>query len=161
MNTVNSGTVNGERAAPPRHPRCSLLLAGTAFVLMALPDQARAQTIAITGGTVYPVSGPKIPNGTVLIRDGRIAAVGANVEIPAGAVRVEASGKWVTPGLIHANAGAGLGVAGLGGFSESRVEGQVNPSFNPAEAIDPASFTIPVARTGGITSALLLPNGGL
>jgi imidazolonepropionase-like amidohydrolase len=118
-----------------------------------------AQVIAITGGTVYPVSAPKIPNGTVLIRDGRIAAVGANVAIPADAIRVDATGKWVTPGLIHANANAGLGVAGLGGQSEAGVRGDVNPSFNPADGIDPAAFTIPIARTGGITGAVLAPNG--
>ena len=43
-----------------------------------------AQTIAITGGTVYPVSGPKLERATVLIQNGRIAAVGTNVTIPAG-----------------------------------------------------------------------------
>ena len=46
---------------------------------------ANAQVIAITGGTVYPVSGPKIENATVIIRDGKIAAVGALVAIPDGA----------------------------------------------------------------------------
>jgi len=45
---------------------------------------AGAQTIAITGGTVYPVSGPKIEHGTVLISNGKVSAVGANVPIPAG-----------------------------------------------------------------------------
>src|SRR5256885_15579035 len=59
-----------------------------------------AQTIAITGGTVYPVSGPKINNATVLIRDGRIAAVGTNLAGPAGATSIDASGKWVRAGLI-------------------------------------------------------------
>ena len=41
-----------------------------------------AQTIAITGGTVYPVAGPKLAKATVLIRDGRIAAVGTDVSVP-------------------------------------------------------------------------------
>lgn len=118
-----------------------------------------AQTIAITGGTVYPVSGPKLSNATVLLSDGKIVAVGANVAIPANAVRVDASGKWITPGFIHANANAGLGVAGIGGEGEGRVQGDVNPSFNPMEGVDPGAFTIPIARTGGITSALLGPGG--
>jgi imidazolonepropionase-like amidohydrolase len=124
-----------------------------------LPATLRAQTIAITGGTVYPVSGPRLSNATVLIRNGRIVAVGTNLTIPSGAVRVDASGKWVTPGLIHANANAGLGVAGLNGLGEGAVRGEVNPSFNPIEAVDPAAFTIPIARTGGITSAILVPGG--
>lgn len=120
---------------------------------------AKAQTIAITGGTVYPVSGPKITNATIVIQDGRITAVGANPAVPAGATRVDATGKWITPGLIHANAGAGLGVAGLNGQQEGGVQGEVNPSFNPSEGVDPAAFTIPIARTGGITGALLVPGG--
>jgi imidazolonepropionase-like amidohydrolase len=120
-----------------------------------------AQTIAITGGTVFPVSGARIPNGTVLIRDGRITAVGANLAIPAGATRIDASGKWVTPGLFHAAARAGLGVSGLNGLGESRVQGDVNPSFDPTEGIDPAAFTIPIARTGGVTGGLLPASGGL
>ena len=70
-----------------------------ATVLCALAgaaSMAAAQTIAITGGTVYPVSGPKIERGTVLIRNGRIVAVGANVAVPADAQRIDATGKWVT-----------------------------------------------------------------
>jgi imidazolonepropionase-like amidohydrolase len=118
-----------------------------------------AQTIAITGGTVYPVSGPKLVNATIVIEAGRIKAIGANVPVPAGATRVDATGKWITPGLIHANANAGLGVAGLNGQQEGGVQGEVNPSFNPAEGIDPAALTVPIARTGGITGGLLLPGG--
>jgi len=108
---------------------------------------AQTGTIAITGGTVYPVSGPRIANGTVVIQNGRITAVGANVAVPAGALRVDATGKWITPGFIHASANAGLGVAGLGGQQEGGVQGDVNPSFNPAEGIDPAAIGIPIPYT--------------
>src|SRR5439155_866138 len=69
-----------------------------------------AQTIAVTGGTVYPVSGPKIANATVLIRDGKIAAVGTSVVVPSDATRIDAAGKWVTPGLIDGG-GARAGVS--------------------------------------------------
>jgi len=131
------------------------LVFGLAVPAVPLP----AQTIAITGGTVYPVSGPKLVNATIVIEAGRIKAIGANVPVPAGATRVDATGKWITPGLIHANANAGLGVAGLNGQQEGGVQGEVNPSFNPAEGIDPAALTVPIARTGGITGGLLLPGG--
>ncbi len=67
-----------------------------------------AQTIAITGGTVYPASGPKLANATVLIRDGRIAAMGTNVSVPSDATRIDATGKWVTPGLIDGAGQLGL-----------------------------------------------------
>jgi len=127
--------------------------------MMLLAAPLSAQTIAITGGTVFPVSGPKVENGTVLLRDGRIVAVGLNVTIPTDATRVDASGKWVTPGLIQLEANAGLGVRGLGGFGESRVEGPVNPSFSPVEAYDPAAIDIPVTRTGGVTTGLEAPGG--
>src|SRR5256714_15682667 len=74
-----------------------------------------AKTIAITGGTVYPVTGPKIENATVIIRDGRIAAVGANVAIPTGATRIDAAGKMVTPGLIDRARQMGVREVGAGG----------------------------------------------
>ena len=67
-----------------------------------------AQTIAITGATVYPVSGPKIAHATVLIRDGKITAVGARVVIPARATRIDATDKWVTPGLLDGSGQMGL-----------------------------------------------------
>jgi imidazolonepropionase-like amidohydrolase len=151
MKTVNSErrTVNGK----------SRLLGFIMSLCAFAPLRLCAQSIAITGGTVYSVSGPRIPNGTVLIQDGRITAVGANVAIPAGATRVDAAGKWITPGLIHANANAGLGVSGLGAFQEGRIQGEINPSFNPAEGIDPAAFGIAVVRTGGVTGGVLVPGG--
>ena len=126
---------------------------------LLFPFPLASQTVAITGGTVYPVSGPKIERGTVVITNGRITAVGANVSPPSGATVVDATGKWVTPGLIHSNANAGMGVAGLGGFGELAKEGDVNPSFNPAEGLDPNAITIPVVRTGGITTGVVLADG--
>src|SRR6185295_15328237 len=81
-------------------------------IVVGAATAAAGQTIAITGGKVYPVSGPVIENGTVLVRDGKIVAVGANVTVPNGATRIDATGKWVTPGLI--NALTGLGVSEIG-----------------------------------------------
>lgn len=125
----------------------------------ALAAPGSAQTTAITGGTVFPVSGPKIERGTVVMVNGKITAVGANVMVPSGATIIDATGKWVTPGLIHAGANAGTGVAGLGGYGERSVSGDVNPSFNLADGIDPAAITIPVARTGGVTTGVYTPDG--
>ena len=99
-----------------------------------------AQTIAITGGTVYPASGAKIDNATVLIRDGRIAAVGTNVAVPAGATRIDAAGKWVTPGLIDAAGQMGLTeISAVPGTNEAfQRTSEVAASFNVAEGINPA-----------------------
>lgn len=119
-----------------------------------------AQTIAITGGTVIPVAGPRIENGTVLIRDGVIAAVGASVAVPDGAQRIDARGKIVTPGLINAFTQLGLTEVDLApGTVESSVNSDVAAAFNVAEGINPASTLIPVTRIEGITSALVAPVG--
>jgi imidazolonepropionase-like amidohydrolase len=122
-----------------------------------------AQTIAITGGTVYPVSGPKIENATVLIRDGRIAAVGTNVAVPEGATRIDASGKWVTPGLIDAAGQMGLTEIGaVQNTNEAVLRGNdVAAAFNVLEGINPASTLIAVNRIEGVTTTLAVPNGGL
>src|SRR5439155_22918014 len=66
------------------------------------------QVIAIRNATVYPISGPAIERGTVLIRDGKIVGVGANVAVPAGATVVDATGKYVMPGIIDAMTYYGL-----------------------------------------------------
>ncbi len=118
-----------------------------------------AQTIAITGGTVYPVSGPKIEHATVLIRDGRIAAVGSNVAVPAGATRIDAAGKWVTPGLIDGAGQMGLREIGaVQGTNEYAVRGNdVAAAFNVLEGINPASTLIAVNRVEGVTTTLAVP----
>jgi imidazolonepropionase-like amidohydrolase len=136
-------------------------------LLLAAASTAGAQSIAITGGTVYPVSGPKIENGTVVLRDGRIVAVGRDVAIPAGAERVDATGKWVTPGLINSATNLGLTEAGApafsGGYSDIRANGTkgISASFNAWEGINPASTFIIPTRQDGITSVLVGPAGGL
>lgn len=122
-----------------------------------------AQTIAITGGTVYPVSGPKIEQATVLIRDGKIAAVGTGVSIPADATRIDATGKWVTPGFID-----GAGQIGLveisavpAGREASIRDDTIAAAFNVAEGINPASQLIAVTRIEGITTTMASPSGHL
>lgn len=135
----------------------ALLLAGT--------TPLSAQTVAITGGRVLPVSGPAIENGTVLIRDGRIVSVGANVAIPANAQRIDATGKIVTPGFI--NPVTTLGVVEVGAVSETN---DVMPTPGPAginaavriwDALNPNSVLIAPARDGGVTTVGILPFGGL
>jgi len=122
-----------------------------------------AQTIAITGGTVYPVSGPKIEHATVLIRDGRIAAVGTGVSIPPDATRVDATGQWVTPGFIDGGGQMGLvEIGAVGGTREGSIQGDtIAAAFNVAEGLNPASQLIPVTRVEGITTTLASPSGHL
>jgi imidazolonepropionase-like amidohydrolase len=133
------------------------LLAATAAPAYAL------QTIAITGGTVYPVSGPKIEHGTVIIRDGKIAAVGANVSVPAGAQTIDATGKWVTPGLINAATQLGVEeVQAVSSTSDQRASGTdgVAASFRVVDGFNPRSIMIQPARNDGVTSVVDLPQSG-
>lgn len=139
------------------------LWSATLLVLVAA-GRADAQVVAITNGTVYPVSSPKLDGATVLLRDGRIVAVGRDVTVPADATVVDAAGKWVTPGFIHAGSSIGVRLTDSGAQEETQedvVLGDVKASFNVAEAVDPASMTIPVVRAEGITTALAMPLEGL
>lgn len=122
-----------------------------------------AQTIAITGGTVHPVSGPRIENATVLVRDGAIVAVGRDVAVPAGARVIDARGKVVTPGLFNAGTQLGLTeISAVQSNNEGRLSGnEVAASFNVAGGINPFSQLIPVTRIEGVTTALSAPDGGL
>jgi hypothetical protein len=146
------------------------VIAGAAVALLlacAAPRpvlRAQSDTVAIVGGTVYPVSAPKIERGTVVIRDGRIVAVGANVAVPADAQRIDASGKWVTPGFINVISTVGLvEVASSAGASDRGAVGRNNiaASFTPWEAFDAASPLIQSTRNDGITTIGLVPSGNL
>ncbi len=122
-----------------------------------------AQTIAITGGTVYPVNGPKLEHATVLIRNGTIAAVGANVSIPPEATRIDATGKWITPGLINGAGQMGLTeISAVAETDDAAVRSDtIAAAFNVAEAINPASMLIAITRMDGITTTLAVPDSGL
>jgi imidazolonepropionase-like amidohydrolase len=130
--------------------------------MLAMP--AAAQTIAITGGKVYPVSGPPIENGTVIITNGKIAAVGANVPIPAGAQRIDATGKTVTPGLVDASTQLGVQeVAAVNDTRDMSARGKDNiaAAFTVWEGLNPNSVLLAPARKEGITSFVVVPTGGL
>jgi imidazolonepropionase-like amidohydrolase len=130
----------------------------------AMAGTLRAQTVAITGGKVYPVSGPPIEGGTVLMRDGKIVAVGKDVSIPGNAQRVDATGKWVTPGLVNSNTSVGFGDVGFsGGPRELSAKGHdgIAAGFQVWLGFNTQSTMIAPAREGGVTSVVASPSGGL
>ena len=143
-----------------RTPR---LLPTLAALLVAPP--AAAQVLAITGGTVLPVVGPRIERGTVVITDGIITAVGAAVAIPANATRIDATGKWITPGLIAV--GSSLGLVEVGAVRPTRdgtARGSDNiaASFRAWDGLNPASVLFaPARQDGGITTVATWPSGHL
>ena len=141
----------------------SLVTVPATLALAGAP--AAAQVVAITGATVHRVSGPPIENGTIVMRDGRLVAVGAGVAIPAGARRIDAQGKWVTPGIFSALTTLGLSEVGrLDGTYDASATGNGNgivASFKLWEGYNPASAWLQVTRNDGITTVGLVPSGGL
>jgi imidazolonepropionase-like amidohydrolase len=132
--------------------------------ICAMAGSVRAQTVAITGGKLYPVSGPPIEGGTVLIRDGKIVAVGKDIAIPSNAQRVDATGKWVTPGLVNSNTSLGFGDVGFsGGPRELSAKGHdgIAAGFQVWLGFNTQSTMIAPAREGGVTSVVASPSGGL
>lgn len=125
---------------------------------------ADAQSVAITGGRVYTVSGAPIENGTVLIRDGKITGVGTNIAIPSDARRIDAAGKWVTPGFI--NSATQLGLVEVSAEAptrdvSARGKDAIAAAFTVWEGFNPASVLLAPARSEGVTSVVVAPTGGL
>lgn len=127
------------------------------LALLAFP--APAETIAIIGGKLAIGDGSApIENGTVLIAKGKIVAAGANVAIPAGAERVDASGKWVTPGLIAGFSRVGLiEVEAVYQTNDAGAKSPFSAAMDVAPAINPMASPIAVSRAGGVTRAIVSP----
>jgi imidazolonepropionase-like amidohydrolase len=132
--------------------------------VLGLAPSMAAQTIAITGATAHPVAGAPIENSTVLVRDGRIVAVGVDVEIPDDAERLDATGYVLTPGLI--DVGSVLGLSEVGAVDDTRdyafgADDPIRAAFDVVDGINPNSSLVPVNRLLGVTTALTSPSGGL
>ncbi|HWN08039.1 MAG TPA: amidohydrolase family protein [Pyrinomonadaceae bacterium] len=119
----------------------------------------------IANARIVTVSGPDIENGGIVIRDGKITAVGSNVSVPvpAGAVTIDARGLSVYPGMIDAGTAMGLVEVGQGasGTVDTAEVGDLNPNAKAIIAVNPHSAHIGVTRVDGVTTALSLPSGGL
>jgi imidazolonepropionase-like amidohydrolase len=128
-----------------------------------LPAKA-APVFALRGATVHPAVGPALANATVVVADGRIAALGRNgdVAIPAGAAVIPAEGKHVFPGLI--DAGTVIGLAELDSARETldfREGGDFQPDLRASTAVNPDSELIPVTRANGVLSVVTRPFGSM
>ncbi|MCS6953833.1 MAG: amidohydrolase family protein [Bryobacteraceae bacterium] len=129
---------------------------------LALAAAALPQTVLIRGATVHTVSGPDIASGSVLIRDGKIAEVGVVVKAPKQARVLEAKGLHLYPGMI--DSATDLGLAEITSVRETvdiREIGDFKPQLRTIIAVNSASEHIPVTRANGITSAVVLPEGGI
>ena len=134
---------------------------GMLAATLAFAGTAGAQTYAIQGGTIHTLAGSTFV-GTVVVRDGRIVEVGPNVQAPAGAEIVDATGQHVYPGMFDAVSQVGLTEVGAVDVTNDAAEqGDFNPHLQAATAIHPATEHIPVARANGITHTMSAPQGGI
>jgi imidazolonepropionase-like amidohydrolase len=135
-------------------PRASAAALALAAVLVA-PVTGQDRPIAFVGAHVIPVAGAEIPDGTVIVHQGRIVAVGprATVVIPADAERRDVAGKVLMPGLVDSHSHVGE-VAGADGTAP--IQGDVRT----IDAINVRAASIKKARAGGITTVNVMPGSG-
>jgi imidazolonepropionase-like amidohydrolase len=119
-------------------------------------------SVAIVGGYVVPIEGAPLANGTVLIQDGIITAVGVELEVGDDVEVVDASGKWVLPGFIDAHAHLGVWEEGEG-WAGADVNEMTHPNgarLRALDAINPADEGFADALAGGVTSCVIKPGSG-
>ena len=135
----------------------TLILAAVSVVAIASPALAQELT-AITGGRVLTGSSV-VENGTVVIQNGRVVSVGTGAA-PSGARIIDARGKVVAPGFVAVDSGlGGSEISSVGGSDDlSNGANSISASFDVSYGLDPWSFTLPVARLGGITRAIVMPS---
>ena len=121
--------------------------------------------VAIAGATVFTGEGEPLEKATLLIEGTRIRAIGRNLVVPAGVELIDARGAVVTPGLIDAASRLGLEEVAT---EITSIEAVADPAFEKvaaalraADGFEPRSLTLPPARASGITSAVIMPLGGL
>ncbi len=141
-----------------------LHISAVAAIATLAAQDATAQTraVAIRNATLVPVTAPRIERGTIILRGGKIEALGANVVVPSDATIVDGTGLFVYPGLI--DAGTNLGLTEIGsvpGGEDTREIGDFNPQNVILTAVNPHSELIPVTRVDGVTTAVTNAEGGL
>ena len=134
-----------------------------ASLLLLGAVSGRAETVAIVGGTVHTMGAAgTIQGGTVLIQDGKVRAVGKDVQVPSGARRIDATGKVVTPGFMDSLSRLGLvEVSAVEGTADATVtDDHFTAAFDVVDAINPRSMLFPVTRIEGTTRAVVAPQAG-
>ncbi|HKV24908.1 MAG TPA: amidohydrolase family protein [Candidatus Acidoferrum sp.] len=134
-----------------------------AALLLAFNPGAQSQphSYALTHAKIFTLAGPPIEDGTLVIHDGKIAAVGANVAVPSGAEVIDVKGLQVYPGLFDPITQMGLSeIPAVSATVDTTETGAYNPDVVAATAILPSSEHIPVTRASGITEVLAVPDSG-
>lgn len=124
-------------------------------LVCALAQPPRPEGIMLRGGTIHTMAGRVIEGGSVLMRDGKIVAVGKNFTPPEGYRVIDISGQQVYPGMIDAASMLGIDT------DDSAEPGLINPQLKAADAVNPASDHVAFSRASGVTSVVEMPQGEL
>ncbi|MBA2380200.1 MAG: amidohydrolase family protein [Blastocatellia bacterium] len=124
-----------------------------ALAIYVCPAIGQQQAVAFTNARIIPIVGPEIESGTIIIQNGKIIAVGANLPIPANARTINAQGKVIMPGLVdtHSHIGSGSGADG---------SGPIQPDVRLLDGLNARSSTIQRAQAGGLTTVNVMPGSG-
>jgi imidazolonepropionase-like amidohydrolase len=150
------------RFAASRAALLAALAVSTASTAFAQASPGADGVYIIRGGTVVTGTGEKLPNTSILIRAGRIAEIGASVATPAGAKVVDATGKFVYPGMIDSYTGIGLQeIGGVTTMTMRSEKGQFNPQLFALVGLNVESEMLGVTRMNGVTTVMTAPAGGM
>jgi len=138
-----------------------VIRAALTALMLGIAAPAGAQTIAIVNGTLATGDGSEpVQGGTVVIREGRIVAAGPGVGVPSDAQVIDASGKWVTPGIVAGFSRLGLADVDLsaeGADDTSAMNGPFSAAIDVTPAINPNYTPVAVNRADGVTRAIVAP----
>ena len=153
-------------------PLCGAALGVTAVVILttlgapSAHAQPRSETLAVRNARLYPVTAPVIASGTLVVTDGKIAAVGANVPIPPGARIIDANGKSVMPGIVESHSHMGMKRLWIpADLDNNELSGPINAQTRAIDSIDTTDRAFRIALTAGVTTMNITngsqtPNGG-
>jgi imidazolonepropionase-like amidohydrolase len=146
-------------STPPTPPGAGALSAPNADPFPSTYRPFPSRPIAIRNATILTAAGPTIQNGTIVLRDGKIAALGANVTVPPDAQVVDGSGKFVTPGMIDTHSHLGVyaapGVEAL--IDGNEMSSPSTPQVWAEHSVWPQDPQFPRALSAGVTTIQILP----
>ena len=125
-------------------------------------DTPREGVVVLTNARIVTVTNGVIENGTLVIQNDKITALGTDVDVPAGAQVIDCTGLTVYPGMI--DSGTQIGLVEVGSLAEtrdSRELGDLSPQMKALTAVNPNGVAIPVTRVSGVTTAITEPSGGM
>jgi imidazolonepropionase-like amidohydrolase len=139
-----------------------LLLMSMSSEMLAQSLKAKTGVFALTHATIETITQGTVVDGTLVITNGKIAAVGTNITIPSGAVVIDCKGLRIYPGMM--DGGTRIGLLEIGQIpqaTDQRETGDVIPQMKALSAVNPNSVVIPVTRVSGVTTVITAPDGGL